>query len=350
MGKPATIKDVAKRAGVSITTVSFVLNKRPGQSISEPVSKRVIAAAQALQYSPRASAVGLAGHRTRNVGIVFHEDPIAISNLFHSHVVEGAVKETIERDYNLLFSYVEGLYRGPQNLPRIIQQRNLDGLVLLHLVSPKMIAELRERKIPVVAIDNEPAVKQLDTIQFDGRGGSSLAAEHLLSLGHERLAYLYGAIERPSIRDRFNGFKDALAGRGIAFDAEKHTHQAEFSYRGGYQGGLELLKKHKRVTGICVANDEMAAGTLRAARELGRRVPHDLSVVGFDDITMSQHTSPPLTTVRVDKEGLGRQAIKRLIELIEAKADAKSKRSPDHKREVLPVELVIRESTARPKR
>ncbi len=349
MGKPATIKDVAKRAGVSIATVSFVLNKRPGQSISEAVSKRVVAAAAALHYSPRASAVGLAGHRTGNVGIVFHEDPVALSNLFHSHVVEGAVKETIERDYNLLFSYVDGPYRGPQNLPRIIQQRNLDGLVLLHLVSPKMIAELRERKIPVVAIDNEPAVKQLDTIQFDGRGGSHMAADYLFSLGHERIVYLYGALERPSIKERFHGFKDALTHHGLAFDAEKHTHQAAFSYAGGYQGGLELLKKHKRVTGICVANDEMAAGALRAAREAGRRVPQDLSVIGFDDITMSQHTSPPLTTIRVDKEGLGRRAIARLIELIETKAESKGKKVPEHLREVLPVELVIRESTAAPK-
>jgi LacI family transcriptional regulator len=349
MGKPATIKDVAKRAGVSIATVSFVLNKRPGQSISEAVSKRVVAAAAALHYSPRASAVGLAGTRTRNVGIVFHEDPVALSNLFHSHVVEGAVKETIERDYNLLFSYVEGPYRGVQNLPRIIQQRNLDGLVLLHLVSPKMIAELRERKIPVVAIDNEPAVKQLDSVQFDGRGGSGLAVDHLVSLGHERIVYLYGALERPSIRERYHGFKEALGRHGIEFDAAKHTHEAAFSYAGGYQGGLELLRKHKRVTGVCVANDEMAAGMLRAAHEAGRRVPQDLSVVGFDDITMSQHTSPPLTTVRVDKQGLGRRAIIRLLELIEAKPES-GKKPPEYQREVLPVELIIRDSTASPKR
>ncbi len=336
----ATIKDVAKKAGVSIATVSFVLNNTPGRTISEKVKKRVLAAARDLDYSARASAVGLAGRKTRNVAIVFYTDAATVSNAFHSYVVQGAIKETIARDYNILFSFVPE-YKSLPDLPKVVREKNAEGVLFLHLISPKMIKDLQGRGIKVVLIDPEPKVPNVDTIQFDARRGGTMAVEHLLLLGHKHIGMLVGSLERPSVADRVAGFEAAFKQYGVPYDRKKQLFvAAQFSYAGAYEKGKEVLRKHKSLTAFVCGNDEMAAGALRAAHESGRRVPEDLSIVGFDDILMSNHTDPPLTTIRVKKEELGQAGMARLISLVEG--DDSSSRT-----EVMSVELVVRESTAR---
>ncbi len=336
----ATIKDVAKKAGVSIATVSFVLNNTPDRTISEKVKKRVIAAARELDYSPRASAVGLAGRKTRNVAIVFYTDAATVSNAFHSYVVQGAIKETIARDYNILFSFVPE-YKSLPDLPKVVREKNAEGVLFLHLINPKMIKDLQSRGIKVVLIDPEPKMANVDTIQFDARRGSAMAVEHLLLLGHKHIGMLVGFLDRPSVAERAAGFEGAFKQYGVPFDKKKQFFIApELSYAGAYEKAKEVLRKHKSLTALVCGNDEMAAGVLRAAHEVGRRVPEDLSIVGFDDILMANHTDPPLTTIRVKKEELGQAGMARLIALVEG--DVSGART-----DVLPVELVVRESTGR---
>jgi LacI family transcriptional regulator len=251
---------------------------------------------------------------------------------------------------------MESVYRGFQDLPKIIRERNADGVVFLHIVSPKMVKDLVGRGIPVVCVDPEPAVRGVDTLHFDARRGGMLAAEHLILLGHRNLGFLVGALQQPSIRDRLQGFRDALEKYGLPFDERKQVFECEhYSYHSAYERTVQAIQKYPKLTGLVCANDEMAAGALRGAHELGLRVPRDLSVVGFDDITMANFTDPPLTTVRVDKDLLGRRAMARIIELVEAadrahkvgaRSDAAKQRAT---REVLPVELIVRESTAKPR-
>ncbi len=335
-----TIKDVAQRAGVSIATVSFVLNNTPERTISDKVRKRVFAAAKELNYSPRASAVGLAGRRTHNVAIVFYTDVATVSNAFHAFVVQGAIKETIARDYNLLFAFV-GDYQSQQDLPKVVREKNAEGVMFLHLVSPKMVSDLEGRGIKVVLIDPEPQIPGIDTIQFDARRGGAMAVEHLLLLGHKHIAALVGSLQRPSVAERGAGFEAAFKQYGVPYDRRKQYFvAAELSYGASYEKTKEVLRAHKTITALFCANDEMAAGALRAARELGRRVPQDLSVVGFDDVVMASHTDPPLTTISVKKEELGRVGMNRLISLIEG-----SESEP--KNLLLSVELIQRESSGR---
>ncbi len=337
-----TIKDVAKRAGVSIATVSFVLNNTPDRTISEKVRKRVVAAATELNYSPRASAVGLAGRRTRNVAVVFYTDVATVSNAFHAFVVQGVIKETIARDYNLLFAFV-GEYNGQRDLPKVVRERNAEGVLFLHLVDPEMVADLQGRGIKVALIDPEPQIAGIDTVQFDARRGGAMAVEHLLLLGHKHIAALVASLQRPSVAERGAGFEAAFKQYGVPYDPRKQYFVApELTYRASYEKAKEVLCAHRTITALFCANDEMAAGALRAARELGRRVPQDLSVVGFDDVRMASHTDPPLTTISVRKEELGRVGMGRLITLIEGgEAEAETKTV------VLPVELVHRESSGR---
>ena len=341
MTKRTTIKDVAKKAGVSIATVSFVLNKHPNEVISEKVKKRVWRAAKSLDYHPSATAAGLARKRTRNVSIIFYRDQSAIPNQFYSFVIKGAIQEAMQREYHLLFSFVDTAYKSHDDLPKVIKERNAEGALFMRQISPPMIRDIKRRGLPVVTIDHYPAMRNVHSLQIDNRRGGQLAAEHLLGLGHTRIAVLQGALERPSISERMTGFRETLQKHGVSFSERNNVLLAKgLTFEDGYAKTLAALKRGKNLTALFCANDEMAAGALKAARELGVVVPRDLSVIGFDNVTMSDFIDPPLTTIGVEKEELGRRAMARLIELVEGN-DGKAKR------ETVPVKLVLRESTAK---
>jgi LacI family transcriptional regulator len=311
--------------------------------ISEKVRLRVRQVARELDYHPSATAAGLARKRTRNVAVIFYRWDTAISNQFYSFVVQGAVKEAIEQEHNLLFSDLNRAYRGHADLPKVVQERNAEGVLLFSQIDARLVADIQSRGIPVVAIDNYPAVEGIDSLQSDGRRGGALAAEHLLELGHQRLAFLRAAADRPSIAERGEGFREALAGRGIVFSQRKHVIDCKsLSFEGAHEGLLRALRADGKLTAVFCANDEMAAGAVRAAGELGLRVPEDFSIVGFDDIVMSGFFNPPLTTISVMKEELGRRGMARLLDLVKGKGGR-----PE--RQLVPVELVVRSSTAAPR-
>lgn len=344
MLKKPTIRDVAKSAGVSIATVSFVLNDRPGQAISQGVKDRVTRAARKLNYHATATAAGLARKRTHNITIVSYWDERLISNQFYSFVIEGAVKEVIQHPYNLMFSFLEAPYRGYADLPKVFRESNAEGALFIQRVHQKLIKDIRARGIPVVAIDHYPPVKDLDSLQIDNHTGGVLAARHLLELGHKHIGAISAVEDRPSIRQRLAGFTTAMRAARVPFSHAANVYRSsDLKFEAGYERALAVLKKKNHPTALFCVNDEVAAGTLRAARARGLSVPRDLSVVGFDDITMANYTDPPLTTVGVDKEDLGARAIRRLIELVESRGKPRRARS-----QTVPVRLVVRESSAAP--
>jgi DNA-binding LacI/PurR family transcriptional regulator len=336
MASRPTIRDVAKTAGVSIATVSFVLNSRQGQAISETVTQRVWRVARQLNYRPNASAAGLARRRTRNLALIFYREPNMISNAFYSFVIQGAVAAAMEAEYNLLFSYVHERYRSAADLPRVIRESNTEGVLFIREVHPRMIADIEALGLPVVAIDEYPPVTAVDTLEIDNRTGGALAARHLLELGHRTVAMLGAARERPSIAERAIGFLGELE---PLRPCSGWIDCRDYNIEGGYSKACELLGGKKPLTGLFCANDEIATGVLWAAHELGVRVPQELSVVGFDDIAMSQFVQPPLTTVRMNKRDLGARAVQRLLAVIEGKSNG-------IRHELVPVELVTRGSTA----
>lgn len=338
-GGRITIRNVADEAGVSIATVSFVLNNRPGQVISEPVKKRVLAAAQKLNYAPSAAAATLARKQTANVAIIFYRNDLLITNPFYSFVVQGAIKQAAASEYNILFSFMHDEYMDQSDLPKVIREKNAEGVLFMQAVSPELIRELQAREVAVVAVDCHPRLEDLDTVYVDNEGGARAACRHLLELGHEEIVMLTAPSEVPSLVDRRRGFLAELFDAGFAASDVQSIAEAErIDFLSGYLKSLELFKERPSVTGVFCANDEMAAGALRAAHESGRRIPEDLSVVGFDDILMSQCVNPPLSTIGFDKEEMGKRAMKRLLDLV-------TKRDDDVLHEELDVELVLRAST-----
>jgi DNA-binding LacI/PurR family transcriptional regulator len=338
MGSKPTIRDVAKEAGVSIATVSYVLNRNSEEAISEQVKERVLKAVRALNYHRAAAAVSLARQRTRNIGVMLYPVDSDVTNPFYSFVVQGVIREAMDRDYNLLFSYIESKYRDSRDLPKIIREANVVGVIFVGRIDADMARDIRQAGIAVLGIDHGPRIKGVVSIQIDNRGGGELAARHLLDLGHRHLAFVGPVTRQWSIVQRWEGFARAVDAAGPSARREAVACDS-LTFREGYARAKELFKSNASVTAAFCANDEVAAGVLRAAHELGRSVPEQVSVVGFDDIIMANYTDPPLTTVSVGKERMGRRATARLLDLVDGKNE-------DTREETAPVELVVRSSTA----
>jgi LacI family transcriptional regulator len=339
----ATIRDVAERAGVSTATVSFVLNKNPNESFTDAVRQRVLGAARALNYSPSAAAVGLPRKRMRNIGLIFHEGDELMTNSFYSFIVQGAVKEAVAHRYNLLFSYVDGGYEGFEDLPKMVRENNAEGVLFMRRAEPAMIRDITELGISVMLVDTFPHIGGVNAFQIDNVRGGALAAEHLMSLGHTKVAMLLPKKPVPSFAQRLLGFRRAFEQAGKRFGRPEIVEADDLNYHAAHAAAGKLLRKKTHVTALFCANDHMAAGALRAAHEAGYQVPDDLSLVGFDDINMSRYTEPPLTTIGVSKEEMGRRAMARLIDLVEGRGDRATV-------EIAPVSLVVRDSTAKAKR
>jgi DNA-binding LacI/PurR family transcriptional regulator len=282
--------------------------------------------------------VGLARKRVPNVGIVLYREDDAMANNFYSFVVQGAVKEALERDYNVLFSYVSAAYGGVEDLPKIVREKNAEGVLFVRRVDPSMIKDVAALSVSVVLVDTFPRVEEVNALNIDNVRGGRLAGEHLFALGHEHVAMLLPRDPAPSIADRLDGFRGSFE---RSFSRAANVIQADgLTHEAAYEAVASLLSRKRPVTGIFCANDEMASGALRAARDAGLDVPKDLSVVGFDDISLASFTAPPLTTIGVVKEEMGRRAMARLIELV--KGEERAVRV-----DVAPVRLVVRGSTAR---
>jgi LacI family transcriptional regulator len=249
----------------------------------------------------------------------------------------------VVKNFNLFFSYVESAYEGYQSLPKIIREKNVDGVLSIGRSDRRMVKDIQERKIPVVAIDNYPALQGVDVVQMDNKRGGLIATEHLIQLGHRNIGLLTIEKPRPSLEDREEGWKIAHGKNNLQLNKDFIFRSQSLTFQAAYERTKEALKDRKKLTALFCVNDEMAAGALRAAHEIGRKVPQNLSIVGFDNVTMSNYTDPPLTTVNAPKEYMGKLAVVRLLELVE-----KKDLSPI--RQEVPVELIVRQSTAKPGR
>jgi DNA-binding LacI/PurR family transcriptional regulator len=342
MGFKPTIRDVAKRAGVSIATVSYVLNDNSDEAIGEQAKQRVWDAVRALNYHRAAAAVNLATQRTRNIGIILYPAHSDVTNPFYSFVIQGIIREAMDRDYNLLFSYVEPGYRDSQDLPKVIREANVAGVIFVGHINPAMLYDIRASGVAVVAIDHYPRIRRVASIQIDNRTGGELAARHLIGLGHERFAFVGYVADNASIVQRGEGFLRTLERQRRGRAAQNQMVPCDaITFDEGYRRSQELFRRNDRVTAVFCANDEVAAGVLRAVHELGRSVPGDVSVVGFDDVILANYTDPPLTTIRVGKDQMGRLATARVLDLVEGKRS-------DTREDVVPVELIVRSSTSAP--
>jgi DNA-binding LacI/PurR family transcriptional regulator len=338
---PMTSSAVARRAGVSRTTVSFVLNGVLDKGISEQTRRRVLAAAQELGYAPNAAARTLAGGATGTVAVVIPRAAHLYVDAFLAQLVASINEQCHLNGLKLLIESTEDGQREPGHFLQLVRSRSIDGLIVAHLRTSEHehLRRLRDQGIPLVVLGcGLPDTERYCTIGDNTWMSATLAVNHLLGLGHRQIAFVnYASPEYHSVSNRERGWRHALAERGVAIDPAWVSY-ADISPQSGYVATRELLSRRVKFSALFAGNDTIAFGALRALDEAGMRVPHDVAVVGYDDIPLAAFASPPLTTMRSDPAGQGKQAVQALLSQMNRKTPG------TQMHEERPASLVIRES------
>ena len=329
-----TIYDVARLAGVSTATVSRALN---GTGKIAPATRAAIDAAVAqLGFRPNSIARSLVTKSTQTIAVLLPD----ISNPFYAALVSGVQEFLLERDHTMLLCTTEGNAEREEQYLQLLRAKQVDGALVDGLVLPSdRIARFVREGFPIVCLDRDIDSNSIPLVQVDNRLGGRLATEHLLGLGHTQIAHITGAPKLGISEERGAGYRDALAAAGVDADPAL-VAEGTFTEEGGYNGARAVLEASPTLTAIFAANDLSAVGALNAVAVAGRRVPDDVSVVGFDDLRLAQYTSPPLTTVHQPAEAIARLATELLVGLTHGE-------EVQQMRHVLAPSLVVRASTAR---
>ena len=341
--KRATLRVVARAAGVSTATASKVLNHRP--DVADATRRRVEAALREHGYQPTTGPRGAGPDHV--VGVVFD----TLENTYSTQVLRGVLAAAREMDLGIAVEELCPVDGARDEDPgarlttawiRSAARRRYGVLTVTTALRPRQVETFAETGLPLVAIDPPSADDSVISVASTNFTGGVQAASHLVELGHRRIALAGGPDGSVTARERDHGYRSALETAGLEPD-ESLMLQGDYTYTAGVTMGLALLGREDPPTAIFAASDLTALGVLEAARQLGRRVPHDLSVVGFDDTPVVLWSAPPLTTVAQNMTGLGRVALRTLVQLAAGEL-------PVSHRIELATSLVQRQSTAPPAR
>ena len=339
----STIKDVAAEADVSISTVSLVMNERDG--VSPDTRERVLQTAERLGYVPTGAARQLVTRRTGNIGFVVREDHFTRSEPFYTRVFLGTEFEARYHNQYVLLTTIPERYQPGTHTPRFLRERNIDGLLIAGKVDSTFLAEVREMDVPMVLVDYY--AEGASSVMIDNQGGAREAVEHLISRGHRQIAFLGADLQHPSLKERLDGYRLALAGADISVDPSLLflTLDGKPERAIGVELGRAVVASD--ATAVFCVNDALALGVLDVARQRGVVVPDELAVVGFDDVPGASDAMPPLTTVRVFKEQLGELALRRLNDLLSEEPEREPRYARSSQRIKISTELVVRYSSLR---
>lgn len=338
--RKATIFDVAKLAGVSIKTVSRVVNHEP--NVRASTRAKVNKAVAALNYRPDQSARNLASHRSHLIGLVY-DDPSTYDTPSGGYILDmqqGALKACRAALSELLIHPCDFRRKNVgDELKSLIEQSRLAGIILAAPLSnmPKIVKVIESTGTPLVRLSPGTQNGKQGTVSTNDREVSAEMTRYLAGLGHERIAFITGDPDHKAVANRYLGYQDGLKSVGIK-ESSRLVVAGDNSFHSGQACGDRLLKRKQRPTAIFAANDDMAAGVIRAAHRHGIRIPEELSVAGFDDIALARQVDPMLTTVRQPLFEMAEKAASMLLKGPAKKAGKKSA-------ECVLAELKIREST-----
>ncbi|MFA0441388.1 transcriptional repressor PurR [Vibrio sp. 10N.286.49.C2] len=308
----ATMKDIAKQAGVSTSTVSHVINKT--RFVSEEISDRVNQVAKELNYAPSALARSLKMNRTRTIGMLVTTS----TNPFFGEVVKGVERSCYHENYNLILCNTEGDTERMLSSIDTLMQKRVDGLILMcsTLEGEKIDIFDKYPSTPVVVMDWGPIHFESDKIQDNSFLGGYLATKHLIDSGHTEIGCITGPLDRHQAQMRFEGYKKAIEEANIV-ENPNWIVEADFECEGGAQALDILMERGPLPTSLFVCNDMMAMGVINVADQRNISIPEQLSLIGYDDIHIAKFMTPALTTIHQPKYRLGKVAVETLLDKIE---------------------------------
>ena len=327
----ASIKDVARQANVSISTVSHVVNRT--RFVSDKVRQDVEAAIRALDYVPSAVARSLKSNTTKTLGMLIPN----CSNPYFAEIVRSVEDHCFASGYTLILCNTDDEPHRQSVYLQVLAEKRVDGLIIISTGEDSDLLQLLEGlTTPTVLLDREVSHSHCDLVETAHAQGAQMATEHLLQLGHRRIACIGGPADLSSSSQRIQGWRNALEKANLSADLLWHS---DFSSQGGFAAMQAVLQSPQPPSAVFICNDLMGIGALSAAHEAGVRVPQDLSLVGFDDIELARFTSPPLTTIVQPKQQIGMLAVDMLLERIQGGRT-------DTKQVLLQPALTVRASTA----
>lgn len=331
----ATIRDVARHAGVSIATVSRYLNR--SGSVDKETGLRIDGAVKAMQYAPSMAARSLKTKRNPIVLLVVPD----ICNPFYSGMAKYVQRLVGEHGYAMMLYNTNGEQKEEEAAVRMVARMNADGVLFASInANESVLAMLQQLSTQVVWLNAYE--DRFDSVCVSRRGGTFLAAQHLIELGHKRIAFAGGSPNSTIGKNRREGYECALTESGLPLSGE-YRFEMGFSQEDGYKAGCYFSVMADQITAICCANDLIALGVMDALQSHGIRVPEDISVTGMDDIPYARTVNPQLTTVTNDSAIFAREGVKMLFERIEGRAEG-----PARKVEI-EHGLVVRASSAKPR-
>ena len=328
----STIKDVAKLAGVSVATVSHVVNET--RFVSEETKRKVLSAMKDLSYKPNAVARSLRRKESKIIGLVLPDN----TNPYFAEIAWSIEYASRNHGYSLILCNSDGDVKKEETYINVLIEKQVDGVILVAAGdSTANFMKLKERNISTVMVDRDSPSVNTDSVQIDNATYGEIATSHLIELGHKKIACITGPRDVTPSFDRVDGYKKAMKLNDLPVPDE-YVVKGDFKPQGGYLAACKLLDLKDPPTAIFACNDLMAFGITHAARERDMLVPRDLSVVGFDDIYLSTYSNPPLTTIKQPRLEMGDEAVNALVLRI---------KNPDrHARSILlHAELVVRSST-----
>lgn len=317
--RKTTIKDVANYAGVSVAAVSYVLNGKEHKVSRETVQK-INEAIKTLNYIPNMSARGLVKNKSDLIAVIIPQQEdrksLVLENPFYSEMVSAIERVMRQHGYHVILSGVE---KGKSYLDISIS-RNLDGAIIMGVYPEQLYEECKKVGIPIVLIDSYIYDNYFQNVGIDDELGGYMATKYLIDHGHKNIALVTGSIRSDGVVEkRFLGYKRALQEAGL-FYKPQHVFEQTVSYEHGLETGRRIATEFPEITGVFAVADVVAFGAMRGIFEKGKHVPKDISMIGFDDITMSSMFLPPLTTVRQNITQKGEVAARILIDEIKGKS------------------------------
>ncbi|SHF27174.1 LacI family DNA-binding transcriptional regulator [Caloramator proteoclasticus] len=333
-----TIKEVAEKAGVSPSTVSRVISDSP--RISEETKAKVRKVMQELGYHPNAIARSLVCRTTNTIGIVMPraaED--VFLNPFFPEALRGIAKSTHEEGYCILITTGNTDEEQLESLNAVVNGGRVDGIILMYSkIDDPILKAVKKMEIPFAMIGRPPKGENCDFVDNDNIDAAFNVTEHLIKMGHRRIGLINGSLNLVVSLDRFEGYKRALNKHNIELD-ESIIVSGEFVQEGGYEGMKKILQSPNPPTAIITTDDLMAFGAIKAAREMGVKIPKDVSIMSFNNIPLSEFATPALTSVEINAYTLGYEAAKIVIDKVKGRCKQKIKK-------VLKTQIIYRDSIA----